>query len=116
MPHLVVSKLSKVRKAVSLAKQLDKAAHLECRANAGASLRRRLAQEMDLPSDSDDDDRDGRDAVDEVARRAAARKKQQAVAQRAELKRLLGRLDRPSGGASIADVAAAARSGVTWTG
>ena len=81
-----------------------------------SDLRRRLAQEMDLPSDSDDDDRDGRDAVDEVARRAAARKKQQAVAQRAELKRLLGRLDRPSGGASIADVAAAARSGVTWTG
>ena len=35
---------------------------------------------------------------------------------RAELKRLLGRLDRPSGGASIADVAAAARSGGTWTG
>ena len=86
--------LPRVRELVSIARQLDKAAHLATKHSHAAKARRELAKEMDLPTDSDDDDEeDGRG--DEAARREAKRKEQQTAKLKAQLKRGLARLERP---------------------
>ena len=96
--------LPKVKEVVSLASRLDKAAHLESSAKARASTQRKLAQEMDLPTDSDDSD-DEATREDEAARRAALRKRAEAAQMREKLKWLLGRIERPSGGVPVHEVA-----------
>ena len=101
--------LPRVREAVSIARQLDKAAHLESRHKAGVSWRKRLAQEMDLDF-SDEEDRG--DADDDVAaRRMAGKRKQQEEQLRASLKALLARLERPTSDVPLHEIA---RSKVTW--
>lgn len=87
-----------MREVVSLARQLDKAAHIASRKGANRTLRKQLAEDMELPTDSDESDADsdgGRE--DEEARRRRVREEKQAATQRAALARLLGRLDRPTG-------------------
>ena len=96
LPELSVESqlLPKVREVVSIARQLDKASHQQSKAGLDAKKRRQLAEEMDLPTDSDDEDPD---RGDEVSKQHARRQQAQTEKLRANLKRLLGRIERPSG-------------------
>ena len=111
--------LPRVREVVSIARQLDKAAHAQSKASANASMRRQLAQEMDLPSNSDmsDDDESGAAVVrgggDVAAARAEQRRHEQEQRLRAQLKSLIGRLDRPTAGMPAHEVAR--KKAVSWT-
>ena len=97
--------LPRVREALSIARQLDKAAHAEQRRSASALFRQKLAREMDLPSDLDEQDDDGDD--DEVARRRKRKVAQEKQRLAAQLKRCLSRLERPQPGAPVHEVARA---------
>jgi len=104
--------LPRVREVISIARQLDKAAHSESRQQRNAQYRKQLAEEMDLPSDSDDDS-DG-DEGDMVARRLDSKRAQEKERLKAQLKRCLGRLDRPAAGSAVHEVARAAVGGNSW--
>ena len=102
--------LPKVREVVSIARQLDKAAHITAKKSHASQMRKKLAEEMGLPSDSDDDDKeDGGD----VARRQERKRQQERERLHAKLKALLARLERPTG-VRVHEAAAMASKGATW--
>jgi len=107
LPELAIDSqlLPRVREVVSIARQLDKAAHAELRKSQNVQYRKRLAQEMDLPSDSDDASDDD-DLVDRRRKQQVAQEKERLKAQ---LKRGLSRLDRPQAG--VPTHVAAAKTG-----
>ena len=99
-----------MREVVSIARQLDKAAHITAKKSHASQMRKKLAEEMGLPSDSDDDDKeDGGD----VARRQERKRQQERERLHAKLKALLARLERPTG-MRVHEAAAMASKGVTW--
>jgi len=88
--------LPRALEAVSLARQIDKAAHLAKRSRENDNWRRQLIEDMDLPEDSDSDgDADSR----QESRRLDAREQQKVEQQKKELGRLLQRFGRPGKGA-----------------
>jgi hypothetical protein len=96
--------LPRVREALSIARQLDQAAHQEARRASTKNFRQKLQKEMDLPSDSDDDE--GGDD-DEVERRRKLAVRQEKLRLSAQLKRVLSRLERPQPGVPMHEVARA---------
>ena len=102
LPELTIEskRLPKIREALSLARQLDRTAHAASKQTHAKNERAKLREEMGLPSDSEDDD-DGEDGGDEVAKRHARRQKEQTERSKAQLKRLLARMDRPEGGTAV---------------
>ena len=102
--------LPRVREVVAIARRLDIAAHAKSKKRRASSQRKKLAREMDLGTDSDDDSDDERRFESETERRQAAREKQQNEQLRANLKRLLGRIERPTGKA----VHLVAKGGAKW--
>ena len=113
LPELSVESrlLPKVREVVSIARQLDKASHAQSKRGRDAKKRKQLAEEMDLPTDSDDEDPDG---GDESSRLQARRQQAQTEKLRANLKRLLGRIERPTG-VPVHVVAKTQQRGQQWS-
>lgn len=104
LPELKIDSvlIPRCREVISIARQLDKAAHLAQRKESSAQFRKKLAQEMDLPTDSDDDAGSDDDLVDRHRKFKVAQEKERLKAQ---LKRCLGRLERPQAGAAPHKVA-----------
>ena len=95
---LDMRQLPRHRELASLALQLDREAHREKRSKANQQWRRKMTQELELPTDSEDED----GSEDEDA--AAARGRREQVQQRElakkrdQLAALLARLDRAASG------------------
>ena len=104
--------LPRCREILSIAKQLDKAAHRISKKSHETKSRRQLREEMDLPTDSDDDE--DIDRGDEVAKRRERLEQEQTERLKAQLKRCLGRLERP-GDARIHLVARQKKMGKNWS-
>ena len=108
LPELPIESrlLPKVREVVSIARQLDKAAHVQAKRAQEETTRKRLAVEMGM--DFDTDEEEGNDG--DVARRQELMRKNETERLKAKLKHLLGRIERPTG----MPVHKVAKSGATW--
>ncbi|EOD12093.1 hypothetical protein EMIHUDRAFT_213860 [Emiliania huxleyi CCMP1516] len=89
--------LAAALEAAKLAQKVDKAEHKNSRAAKQASSMRRMAEEMDLPVSSDDEE-------EEETRHSNGRQQAREAAlvarQRDDLRRMLGKLGWPAGGAA----------------
>jgi len=96
LPELPIEsrQIPRVREIVSLGRQLERAAHIESRKASNATWRKQLAKDMDLPSDSDEDDGGEQDHVSRGQERKREAEKERL---RAKLKMLIGKLERPTG-------------------
>ena len=89
-PNLLVA-------AQKLAQKVDKAEHKNSRAAKQASSMRRMAEEMDLPVSSDEEEEE---ETRHSNGRQQAREAALVVRQRDDLRRMLGKLGWPAGGAA----------------
>ena len=83
--------------AAKLAQKVDKAEHKNSRAAKQASSMRRMAEEMDLPVSSDEEEEE---ETRHSNGRQQAREAALVVRQRDDLRRVLGKLGWPAGGAA----------------
>jgi len=101
--ELPLAMLPKAQELVSIARQIDKSVHRERRDGANERWKQRIVDELELPSESEDE------IDDDVAssRRAQSRRDEAQVSQlRRKLAELLKRYDRPLRGVPMHEIAA----------
>jgi len=91
---LDMRQLARHRELASLAMQLDREAHKEKRTEANKQWRQRLTQQMELPTDSEDEEGSEDEALEASRSRRQQLQQRDLAQKREQLSALLKRLDR----------------------